>query len=66
MLGIGLMQVCLRAVDRRAEWKESWLKFSFSVSDIDQIWSKDKIVPRRSCLIRDQHRLATVDERLSS
>ncbi|HXK04449.1 MAG TPA: cbb3-type cytochrome c oxidase subunit I, partial [Verrucomicrobiae bacterium] len=29
MLGIGLMLVCLRAMDTRAEWKESWLKFSF-------------------------------------
>ena len=29
MLGIGLMLVCLRAMDTRADWKESWLKFSF-------------------------------------
>jgi nitric oxide reductase subunit B len=29
MLGIGLMLVCLRAMDTRAEWKEGWLKFAF-------------------------------------
>jgi hypothetical protein len=29
MLGIGLMLVCLRAMDTRAEWKESWLKVAF-------------------------------------
>ena len=27
MLGIGLMLVCLRAMEPRAEWKENWLKF---------------------------------------
>lgn len=29
MLGIGLMLVCLRALNPHALWKESWLKFSF-------------------------------------
>jgi nitric oxide reductase subunit B len=29
MLGIGLMLVCLRALDTRAEWKEGCLKFAF-------------------------------------
>ena len=29
MLGIGLMLVCLRAMDPRSEWKEGWLKFAF-------------------------------------
>jgi nitric oxide reductase subunit B len=29
MLGIGLMLVCLRAMNPFAEWKESWLKFAF-------------------------------------
>src|SRR5450432_1885231 len=29
MLGIGLMLVCLRAMEPRAEWKEGWLRFSF-------------------------------------
>jgi nitric oxide reductase subunit B len=29
MLGIGLMLVCLRALEPRAEWKESWLRFAF-------------------------------------
>src|SRR5262249_62107419 len=29
MLGIGLMLVCLRAMSPDAQWRESWLKFSF-------------------------------------
>ena len=29
MLGIGLMLVCLRAMEPRAEWKEGWLRFAF-------------------------------------
>jgi nitric oxide reductase subunit B len=29
MLGIGLMLVCLRALNPQAQWKENWLKFSF-------------------------------------
>ena len=29
MLGIGLMLVCLRAMDPLAEWRESWLRFAF-------------------------------------
>ena len=28
ILGIGLMLVCLRAMDTRAEWKEGWLKLA--------------------------------------
>ncbi|MCC7236094.1 MAG: nitric-oxide reductase large subunit [Bryobacterales bacterium] len=34
MLGIGLMLVCLRALVPDAEWKESWLKFSFWAMNI--------------------------------
>ncbi len=29
MLGMGLMLVCLRAMEPRAQWKENWLRFSF-------------------------------------
>ena len=29
MLGIGLMLVCLRAIEPRAAWKEEWLRFAF-------------------------------------
>ena len=29
MLGIGLMLVCLRALEPRLEWKEGWLRFAF-------------------------------------
>ena len=29
MLGIGLMLVCLRAMDQKSEWRESWLRFAF-------------------------------------
>ena len=29
MLGIGLMLVCLRAMEPRAAWKEGWLRFAF-------------------------------------
>lgn len=29
MLGMGLMLVCLRAMQPDADWKENWLKFSF-------------------------------------
>ncbi len=29
MLGIGLMLVCLRAMQPDAEWKENWLRFAF-------------------------------------
>ena len=29
MLGIGLMLVCLRAMEPRAHWNEKWLRFSF-------------------------------------
>src|SRR5579872_1657818 len=29
MLGIGLMLVCLRAMEPRTEWKEGWLRYSF-------------------------------------
>jgi nitric oxide reductase subunit B len=29
MLGIGLMLVCLRAMQPNAEWKENWLRFAF-------------------------------------
>jgi nitric oxide reductase subunit B len=29
MLGIGLMLVCLRAMEPRAVWKEGWLRFAF-------------------------------------
>lgn len=29
MLGIGLMLVCLRAMDPRTEWKENWLRLAF-------------------------------------
>ena len=29
MLGIGLMLVCLRALDPRSAWREGWLKFAF-------------------------------------
>ena len=29
MLGIGLMLVCLRAMDTRTEWRDGWLKFAF-------------------------------------
>lgn len=29
MLGIGLMLVCLRALDPETEWRENWLKFAF-------------------------------------
>jgi nitric oxide reductase subunit B len=29
MLGIGLMLVCLRAMNPFAEWKENWLRYSF-------------------------------------
>jgi nitric oxide reductase subunit B len=29
MLGIGLMLVCLRALNPEAEWRESWLKLAF-------------------------------------
>ncbi len=29
MLGIGLMLVCLRAMDPQAEWKENWLRLAF-------------------------------------
>ncbi len=34
MLGIGLMLVCLRAMDPGREWKENWLKFSFWAMNI--------------------------------
>ncbi len=34
MLGIGLMLVCLRALQPRAEWPERWLKFSFWAMNI--------------------------------
>ena len=29
MLGIGLMLVCLRAMDQNLDWKENWLRFAF-------------------------------------
>ena len=29
MLGIGLMLVCLRAMEPRASWREGWLRFAF-------------------------------------
>jgi nitric oxide reductase subunit B len=29
MLGIGLMLVCLRAMEPRSPWKENWLRFAF-------------------------------------
>ena len=29
MLGIGLMLVCLRAMDPRIEWRENWLRLAF-------------------------------------
>jgi nitric oxide reductase subunit B len=29
MLGIGLMLVCLRAMEPRAAWREGWLRFAF-------------------------------------
>ena len=29
MLGIGLMLVCLRAMEPGAQWKENWLRFAF-------------------------------------
>jgi nitric oxide reductase subunit B len=29
MLGIGLMLVCLRAMNPQQQWREGWLKFSF-------------------------------------
>jgi nitric oxide reductase subunit B len=29
MLGIGLMLVCLRALEPRAAWRENWLRFAF-------------------------------------
>ncbi|MGQ9635526.1 MAG: nitric-oxide reductase large subunit [Bryobacteraceae bacterium] len=34
MLGIGLMLVCLRALQPQGEWKESWLKFAFWAMNI--------------------------------
>ena len=34
MLGIGLMLVCLRAMQPRAIWRESWLKSSFWAMNI--------------------------------
>ncbi|HSW49272.1 MAG TPA: nitric-oxide reductase large subunit [Bryobacteraceae bacterium] len=34
MLGVGLMLVCLRALDPGAVWKESWLKTSFWAMNI--------------------------------
>ncbi|MCS7316339.1 MAG: nitric-oxide reductase large subunit [Bryobacteraceae bacterium] len=34
MLGIGLMLVCLRALQPRAEWPDRWLKFSFWAMNI--------------------------------
>ena len=29
MLGIGLMLVCLRAMDQNLDWKQNWLRFAF-------------------------------------
>ncbi len=34
MLGVGLMLVCLRALEPGVEWKEGWLKFSFWAMNI--------------------------------
>ena len=34
MLGIGLMLVCLRAMNPQAEWRESWLCFAFWAMNI--------------------------------
>jgi nitric oxide reductase subunit B len=34
MLGIGLMLVCLRAMNPRVEWRENWLKYSFWMMNV--------------------------------
>jgi nitric oxide reductase subunit B len=34
MLGIGLMLVCLRALNPEQHWKEGWLKFAFWAMNI--------------------------------
>lgn len=34
MLGIGLMLVCLRAMNPAAKWKENWLKYAFWLMNI--------------------------------